>query len=127
MRKLTGNSLLNNKTSIGGCRADFADTLLSPPTFLQFCPQETGDIWQIWVPASQVAGRLEIQLWYPEGTLLNEDRQNKGYRFSLALSHRGNSLESLTTHDDKTLAIENVPQSETGHPLPPVYKDVTSK
>jgi hypothetical protein len=45
-------------------------------------------IWQTWVPLSEKAQYLELQLWYPE-TILAIRKDDNGYRYQIELVPEG--------------------------------------
>jgi hypothetical protein len=51
-------------------------------------PAEEDVIWQTWVPLSEKAQYLELQLWYPE-TILAIRKDDNGYRYQIELVPEG--------------------------------------
>ncbi|WP_397450586.1 toxin VasX [Pseudomonas sp. NA-150] len=73
-------------------------------------PEGEGVVWQTWVPLTEDAQFIEMQVWYsPE--ILASSEGDRGYRFQLELDKGGVSDEKgtrLTSLDPGTLQIENL-------------------
>ncbi|WP_397452747.1 hypothetical protein [Pseudomonas sp. NA-150] len=73
-------------------------------------PEGEGVVWQTWVPLTEAAQFIEMQVWYsPE--ILASSEGDRGYRFQLELDKEGVSDEKstrLTSLDPGTLQIETL-------------------